>query len=239
MQNQQSTKVILSKDQLLEEFRAGVTAVLRSWSAFRTAVDSGWGGPQSMDKAEFLRQSLYDLFSGTTKPKIDVFELEDNLAIYMEEEFSVTLEDGSDRQVAQAIFQMYEDCIGGKGDPTFCRQMVTIATQASNQISNHPIQIQSNEYDDDDDDDDDDDAMEDSDAAAEMDKESDCLTTVVANIYASESLFGPSKAVQKSSNDKNPPRQLGDPIPVKEVPPIDEDGFAPVVSKKKKKPLGL
>lgn len=217
----------LTKEQLVEEFHAGVTATLRSWSAFRTAVDSGWGGPQSLEKAEHLRRSIYDILNGTHyPPKMDITELEDNLAIYLEEEFSVTLEDGSERQVAETVFRMYEDCFG-KGDPTYCRQIVEIATLAAQQIATFPVQIQMTE----DDDDDDDDAMEEA-----IDGEDAGPTAVsAAQSYASEFLFGDPRPVARPAGPVEPPRQLGEAAPVKEQIPVDDDGFAPIVTKKKKK----
>ena len=220
----------LTKEELIEEFHAGVTATLRSWSAFRTAVDSGWGGPQSLEKAEHLRKSIYDILNGTHyPPRMDMSELEDNLAIYLEEEFSVTLEDGSERQVAETVFRMYEDCFG-KGDPTYCRQIVDIAMLAAQQIANYPVQIQMAE---DDDDDDDDDAMDDT-----IDGEvSGPIKVSVAQSYASEFLFGDPRPVARPVGPVVPPRQLGEAAPVKEQMPVDDDGFAPIVAKKKKKPM--
>ena len=97
----------------IEEFRAGVTACLRSWSALRTAVESGWGGGEreSQAKAEDLRQNIFNLLDGTKfPPSCDELDLADSLAIFLEEEFSVTLEDNSEQQVAQTIFKMYEGC---------------------------------------------------------------------------------------------------------------------------------
>ena len=215
----------LTKEQLQEEFRAGVTATLRSWSAFRTAVESGWGGPQSLEKAEHLRQSLYDVLNGKHyPPKMDVSEMEDNLAIYLEEEFSVTLEDGSERQVAETVFRMYEDCFG-RGDPTYCRQIVEIATRAAELIANYPVQIQLDEHDEDDDDD-----MEDVQGDSAVGP-----TASIAQSYASEFLFGNPRPVVQSTFAAEPPRQLGESAPVKEELPVDEDGFAPIITKKKKK----
>ena len=54
----------------LEEFRAGVSACLRSWSALRTAVESGWGGGdrESQNKAEGLRQSIFETLNGSKFP---------------------------------------------------------------------------------------------------------------------------------------------------------------------------
>jgi pre-rRNA-processing protein TSR2 len=71
----------------IDEFRAGVTACLRSWSALRTAVESGWGGgeKQSQAKAEDLRQNIFNLLDGQKfPPSSDATDLADNLAIYME-----------------------------------------------------------------------------------------------------------------------------------------------------------
>jgi pre-rRNA-processing protein TSR2 len=79
----------------IDEFRAGVTACLRSWSAFRTAVESGWGGGEieSQAKADDLRRSIFQIMDGSQCPpqNFDVNDLADNLSIYVEEEFSVTL----------------------------------------------------------------------------------------------------------------------------------------------------
>lgn len=54
----------------IEEFRAGVTACLRSWSALRTAVESGWGGGEreSQGKADDLRKSIFDIMDGSQCP---------------------------------------------------------------------------------------------------------------------------------------------------------------------------
>lgn len=205
-----------TKEQIQEEFRAGVTAVLRSWSVLRTSVDSGWGGPQSQQKADILRQSIYDHLDGSTYPPgIDIIDFEDAIVIYMEEEFSITLEDGSEKQIADTIFRMYQECFQ-KGDPTLCRQIVEKAAQASEQIASYPVNIQANEHDDDDDD------ME------------DVGVSVHAQAYAAESLFG-APAAQPQQHQMEPLRQLGEAAPVKPEPQLDDDGFAPVSTKKKKK----
>jgi pre-rRNA-processing protein TSR2 len=211
----------LTKDELIEEFRAGVTATLRSWSALRTAAESGWGGGQSQEKAEVLRQSIYEhLNESVFPPKMDVYDLEDALAIYMEEEFSITLEDNSERQVADTLIRMHNDCFGEKHDPTLCRQIVVAANLAAQQIATMPIQVQTTEHDDDDDD------MPD--ASDDMAAQPQSL----AQSYASEALFGgPS---QKKQAPVEPVRQLGESAPQNMEPDVDDDGFASVVTKKKK-----
>ena len=116
----------------MDDFRAGVTACLRSWSALRTAVESGWGGNvrESQNKAEELRRNIFDIMDGSKCPipNFTVDDLQDNLAIYLEEEFSVTLEDNSEKQVAETIFTMYEQCCSG--DVTFARHILSLADTA-------------------------------------------------------------------------------------------------------------
>eukprot|EP00554_Chaetoceros_debilis_P015966 CAMPEP_0194125392 /NCGR_PEP_ID=MMETSP0150-20130528/59440_1 /TAXON_ID=122233 /ORGANISM="Chaetoceros debilis, Strain MM31A-1" /LENGTH=299 /DNA_ID=CAMNT_0038819199 /DNA_START=70 /DNA_END=969 /DNA_ORIENTATION=+ len=82
------------------EFRAGVTAVLRSWSPLKTAVESQWGGLMGKEKAEFLRTHIYAQFDyskanikndSKAGAAMDQYDLEDALAIYMEEEYSIVL----------------------------------------------------------------------------------------------------------------------------------------------------
>ncbi len=128
------------------EFRNGVTAALRAWSALRTAVQSEWGGIDSRDKAEYLRNYLFEsLDYKLQKPKLDIDDLEDHLAHYMEEEFSIVLEDESERQVSQLIWQLYQSC--GKGDYTLSRQIVSNSSKIS---MNEKVSIQCDSDDSDD-----------------------------------------------------------------------------------------
>lgn len=198
----------------MEEFRAGVTAVLRSWSAFRAAVESGWGGVQSQEKAEELRLHLYENFQGST-PKMDQYDLEDNLAIYMEEQFSVVLEDESERQVASMLYRMHEACV--KGDVTLARQAVESAQRAEAIKNAFPVEVQNTDDDDDDD---------------EMDTASDSLShSAAAQEYAAASLFGIAK--KEPSKPSKPERQLGDVPPEQKKVEVDDDGFAPVSTKRR------
>lgn len=212
----------------LDEFRAGVTACLRSWSALRTAVESGWGGGdiQSQKKAEDLRQIIFDLLNGQTfPPKIDLMDLSDNLAIYMEEEFSVTVEDNSEQQVAEVLFRMYEGL--SKGDLTLCRQMVAHADGAINMQSQFGVQIQTTEHDDDDDDD-----MTDSQAPGQANSLAPVVNPIPAAAnFSDQPLFGKPK---KPQGPVGPARQLGEAAAPKPVVEVDDDGFAPVKPKGKR-----
>jgi pre-rRNA-processing protein TSR2 len=224
----------------IDDFHAGVTACLRSWSAFRTAAESGWGGGlrESQAKADGLRQIIFDVMDGTSCPpkNFSMEDLTDNLAIYMEEEFSITLEDNSEGQVAEAIFKMYEECYNG--NPTYARQMVAYAESAVAASSQFPVQVQSN--DDDDDDDDDEDMMTEPSAPTDqqpagafaVEKPQPPTYGSLAE-YAAAPLFGTALKVHVPTG---PTRQLGDTIP-EEAPvvEVDDDGFAPVKPKARKR----
>jgi pre-rRNA-processing protein TSR2 len=245
--------------QVVDEFRAGVTACLRSWSALRTAVDQTWGGPDSAAKAEELRSSLLQHFDFRACPikSLTLDDLEDNLAIYMEEEYSVVLEDASERQVADTIWRMYEMCF--RGDLTMARQVVEMGESALYVSSYSPSQLQSAMEDSDDDNDgdgDDGDGENDNDADM-MDEESVGegvqAAPLVATIplmgpahrwpaegttpseYAAQPLFGPIARRRQPAPGDEKVRQLGEPAPPVAAPiEVDEDGFASVPAKSRK-----
>jgi hypothetical protein len=218
----------------LLEFKAGVTAYLASWSALRTAAESGWGGGErvSQQKAEDLRTRIFETFNGRKcpLPNYDAFDLADDLAIYIEEEFSVTLEDDSERQLAEAVFQLYERCLNG--DPTFARQMVAQAASAVELNSQFPVKVQTGEHDDDDDDDE----MEGAETstmvgatnhADTMGSPQQGMMPTNLEDYVSRPLFG--KVIKKKVGSKGPIRQLGETAEGSGVVEMDEDGFAPVI----------
>lgn len=173
------------------EFRAGVTAILRSWSALKTSAESGWGGAQSKEKAEYLRTHLLTCFDyAKGKPSVDMYDLEDDLAIYMEEEFSITLEDKSEKQIAMLLFKTYEMC--GNGDFSLSRELVQKANEAS-KIAGQSI-VQSN---------------------GELDEDSDeemdgVDSSNVAQQQGVDFLFGAPAGFGKKVVTGPPPRQLGE-----------------------------
>jgi len=216
----------------LLEFKAGVTACLVSWSALRTAAGSGWGGGErvSQQKAEDLRTHIFEKFNGRKcpLPNYDAFDLADDLAIYIEEEFSVTLEDDSERQLAEAVFQLYERCLNG--DPTLARQMVAQAAGAVELNSQFPVKVQTGEHDDDDDE------MEGAESstmagarnhAGTMESPQQGMVPTNLEDYVSRPLFG--KVIEKKVGSTEPIRQLGETAEDNGVVEMDEDGFAPVI----------
>lgn len=214
----------------LAEFQAGVTAALRSWSALRTAVEGDWGGAESKAKAEDLRSNIFEQFDASGKPKMTLEELEDNLAAYMEEEFSVVLEDGSERQLADVICRMYEAC--KTGDVALARQVVANAQAVVSSMPAQKVVVQSEGELDDDDDDDDNDNM-DGGAAVSSTINQAMTAQQAASSYAAEGLFGPlPTAARPPAANVPPPRQLGEPAPEKPQVEIDHDGFAPVAPRK-------
>jgi pre-rRNA-processing protein TSR2 len=239
-------------------FQAGVTATLRSWSALRTAVEQSWGGANSHSKAEDLRSNIFHYYDGqSTKMKMDVFELEDNLLIYMEDEFGVVLEDGSEREVANLICNMYEACVG-KGDVSLAQSVVQDAMRAEEVIraSNVKSVFQDGQEDvedieEEDSCDDEDDMMEEDYGDAMGDGAGNTNHSELGRREQDESMGDGAKANQismeqafafgslfggpptKPKTELPPPRQLGEPEPEKPQPVVDDDGFAMVPTKKK------
>lgn len=222
----------------MNEFQAGVTACLRSWSALKTAVESGWGGGdrESQAKAEDLRRNIFQIMDGSRCPipNFDATDLADNLAIYMEEEFSVTLEDKSEVQLAEVIFAMYEGCCGG--NPSLALEMISKAENALAFSSQHPTIIQKTEHDDEDDDEEmmtspsSDPIPAQASATAGSNFAATTTTTFTPTTeYLANPLFGQAK--KKLDTPKEPVRQLGEAAAADPVEEMDEDGFAPVKPK--------
>ena len=61
---------------------------------------------------------------------------------------------------------------------------------------------------------------------------------VIARNYATEFLFGNHQSINRGTSCQEP-RQLGETPPAKATIPVDEDGFAPIVTKKNKKLLAI
>jgi pre-rRNA-processing protein TSR2 len=202
-----------------DELLAGLTATLRRWSALRAAVSDQWGGPSSHAKADSLRLSLHSQLTAA-RGVPDAHDLGDDLLIYMEEEFSCQLEDGSPADIAGILVEMASAC--SKGDFELARRMVQNAEleRASLEGNKVALQVEGEMSDDDDE-------MADTAPAPQP-----------AASYTAGSLFADPAAPQAPANQP-PPRQLGEAKPAREVERVvDEDGFeavAPRRSRRKEK----
>ena len=235
----------------MDEFRAGVTACLRSWSALRTAVQNEWGGPTSIEKAEVLRNEIISSISSKNAIS-DIIDLEDALAIYMEEEFSIVLDDGSEKQVADCIWHMYHECSSGNTALVF--QVIQMAEKVTKEFGHLPLHLQSSEPMDDDDDDDanntDPNAMDTTNTGTISSSTETSIQTSSADTttlpvhsmseYGNQPLFGLSREQKRlmiiqSQIHNQPIRQLGEPIKDDQQNDveIDDDGFVSVATKRK------
>ena len=232
----------------MDEFRAGVTACLRSWSALRTAVQSEWGGPTSIEKAEALRDEIINAM--LQKRMTDVIDLEDALAIYMEEEFSIVLDDNSEKQVANTVFRMFEEACSPNQTSTFALQIIQLAEKVTKEFGHLPLHMQSSEPMEEDDDDDDENDMNPDDTtmdANDTNTEAPAAIDAVSNVvlspaeYASQPLFGLSREqrrLQILQRNEQPVRQLGEsiPEPQQQHAIVDDDGFVSVSTNRRSKP---
>lgn len=93
-------------------FEEGIRLVLARWTALGLAVEHGWGGPESEAKSQSFQHELYRWFLESKEQKY-VDELEDLLEDVMVSDFNTELQDGSPRQVAEALVGLYEQCAVG------------------------------------------------------------------------------------------------------------------------------
>ena len=95
-------------------FRRGVKAVFDRWTAIQLAVVNAWGGAESERKVNETEEEIAAWFA--SRKRKDELELEDLLIEILGDDFNVSCEDGSPREVAKALWAMHEQCAEGTYD---------------------------------------------------------------------------------------------------------------------------
>ena len=235
----QASNTAPSIEQATAEFQAGLTAALRCWSVLRTAVNSEWGGIESKQKAEDLRAHIaenFDYRQNNANPKMDLYDLEDALFDYMEEQFSIKLEDKSEQHLAQLIYELYQQC--GNGDFILARKNIEDAQKLTGGQQQKAVVQTNGELDEESDDE------MDTDMGNEATFNVSPMTDIAsppqpvsssAQEYAAEYLFGAPAGVRTPAANVLPPRQLGEDPSERPEPEMDDDGFISVPTKRKGK----
>uniref|UniRef100_A0ABM5FPZ7 Pre-rRNA-processing protein TSR2 homolog n=1 Tax=Pogona vitticeps TaxID=103695 RepID=A0ABM5FPZ7_9SAUR len=92
-------------------FSQGVEAVLGSWPVLQIAVENGFGGAYSQEKAEWMVGAVEQYFQSNAD--LEPEEIEDFLAELMNNEFDTVVEDGSLAQVSQQLCLFFNQCQRG------------------------------------------------------------------------------------------------------------------------------
>ena len=163
-----------------------------------------------------------------------MLDIEEFLSDFMEDEFSVLLEDESPAQIAALVHDMAMKCIAG--DYQLAREMVTFALN-SPEFGKVIVTDGGCDINDDMEGSDDDMAMED---GMSMEQVVDPMTAFRNQLASNSETRDFGSSTLFASNEQpvvsnEPVRQLGEAAPVKEAPVLDEDGFAPVKKKGNRK----
>ncbi|XP_063063670.1 pre-rRNA-processing protein TSR2 homolog [Engraulis encrasicolus] len=97
-----------------ELFTEGVRAVLETWPVLQIAVDNGFGGAYSQQKADWMVDAVQKYFHDNSD--LQEYEVEDFLSEIMNTEFDTMVDDGSLPEVALQVCQMFKQCQQGKLD---------------------------------------------------------------------------------------------------------------------------
>ncbi|XP_025789937.1 pre-rRNA-processing protein TSR2 homolog isoform X2 [Puma concolor] len=103
-------------------FGAGVRAALEAWPALQIAVENGFGGVHSQEKAAWLGGAVEEYFFRNADLELD--EVEDFLGELMTNEFDTVVEDGSLPQQLQTMFHHFQ-----RGDGAALKEMASHITQ--------------------------------------------------------------------------------------------------------------
>ena len=83
-----------------------VNQILTPWPALVMAIENSFGGPDTQEKALWMKSVVVDYI--VTRKSIDVDELEDYILNIMETEFSTLIEDGSCYKMCETILRIYK-----------------------------------------------------------------------------------------------------------------------------------
>ncbi|CAA7037546.1 unnamed protein product [Microthlaspi erraticum] len=110
MSSRPSGPVVLTAEEeaILNE---GIGLILSRWTAMRAAVDNGWGGRDSQEKAVRTVSNVLDYFT-LSKDPTDFDGLADILESGLNE-LNTVAEDGSLEEVTETLLDLYYECLEG------------------------------------------------------------------------------------------------------------------------------
>jgi len=89
-------------------FNVAIDAIFKNWTALQLAVNQSAGGPQSKEKAEWMKGVTENWFYENSN--LDKYEVEDFLEQIIINEFYVQIDDGSLYEVASKVCEFYDIC---------------------------------------------------------------------------------------------------------------------------------
>ena len=92
----------------LKYFKVAIDAIFQNWSALQLAVTQGAGGPQSKEKAEWMVGVTENWFY--ENKDLEDFEVADFLDEIMQNEFTLSIDDGSLDDVARTVCEYFTIC---------------------------------------------------------------------------------------------------------------------------------
>ncbi|XP_048450842.1 pre-rRNA-processing protein TSR2 homolog [Rhincodon typus] len=93
-------------------FTEGVRSALEAWPALQVAVENGFGGAYSQQKAAWMVTAVAEYFHDNVN--LESEEVEDLLADLVYNEFDTVVEDGSLSEVAQQLHTLFGLCERGQ-----------------------------------------------------------------------------------------------------------------------------
>uniref|UniRef100_A0A8D0LCM3 Pre-rRNA-processing protein TSR2 homolog n=1 Tax=Sphenodon punctatus TaxID=8508 RepID=A0A8D0LCM3_SPHPU len=122
-------------------FGQGVQAVLGSWPVLQIAVENGFGGAYSQQKAEWMVGAVEQYFHSNAD--LEQEEVEDFLAEVMNNEFDTVIEDGSLAQVSQQLRLFFSKC--QRGEEAAVHQALAQLAQKKQAVRPVPVTSQAAE----------------------------------------------------------------------------------------------
>jgi pre-rRNA-processing protein TSR2 len=138
-------------------FLAAIDHIFARWTLLRLAVDMGWGNGDGNRNIQLLKEDCLVWLQKRRATSAEPSELEEILADYINDFFHVIAEDGSPREVANLICQLYQQC--ATGDLTMATHVLSLPLPGAPvtetcQAAPEPDELHGDMSDGDDDDDD-------------------------------------------------------------------------------------
>ncbi|CAN8265393.1 unnamed protein product [Cochlearia groenlandica] len=128
MASSNSVTVVLTAEEksILNE---GIGLILSRWTAMRAAVENGWGGRDSVEKAERTVSDVFDYFTQSKDPT-DFDGLADILERGLND-LNTVADDGSLDEVTDKLLDLYYECLDGNYKTVENLRMTSSQTSAS------------------------------------------------------------------------------------------------------------